>query len=97
VASLSTHVLDTASGRPASGIRVALEKDGRAIASAVTDAEGRIRELASSLSPGRYRLTFEIDGRFFHRVSLDIELGTDTHYHVPALVSPFGVTAYRGT
>jgi 5-hydroxyisourate hydrolase len=86
-----------ASGRPASGVRVALEKDGRTIANAVTDAEGRIRELGSALSPGRYRLVFEIDGRFFHRLSLDIELGSDAHYHVPALVSPFGVTAYRGT
>lgn len=97
MASLSTHVLDTASGRPASGIRVALEKDGRTVANAVTDAEGRIRELGSSLAPGRYRLVFEIDGRFFHRLSLDIELGSDAHYHVPALVSPFSVTAYRGT
>jgi 5-hydroxyisourate hydrolase len=97
VASLSTHVLDTSSGRPASGVRVALEKDGRVIASAVTDADGRVRELGSSLAPGRYRLVFELAGRFFQRISLDIELGSDAHYHVPALVSPFGVTAYRGT
>jgi 5-hydroxyisourate hydrolase len=97
VASLSTHVLDTSSGRPASGVRVALEKDGRVIANAVTDADGRVRELGSSLAPGRYRLVFELAGRFFQRVSLDIELGSDAHYHVPALVSPFGVMAYRGT
>jgi len=96
VASLSTHVLDTSSGRPASGIRVTLEKDGRAIANAATDADGRVRELGSSLAPGRYRLVFELGGRFFSRLSLDIELGSDAHYHVPALVSPFGVTVYRG-
>jgi 5-hydroxyisourate hydrolase len=78
-------------------VRVALEKDGRMIANAVTDADGRVRELGSSLAPGRYRLVFELAGRFFQRVSLDIELGSDAHYHVPALVSPFGVTAYRGT
>jgi 5-hydroxyisourate hydrolase len=97
MASLSTHVLDTASGRPASGIRIALEKDGRVIASAVTDADGRVRELGSSLAAGRYRIVFELEGRFFHRLALDVELGTDAHYHVPALVSPFGVTTYRGS
>ena len=97
MASLSTHVLDTSNGRPASGIRVALEKDGRVLANAVTDEDGRIREVASALSPGRYRLVFELDGGFFKRVALDIELGSDAHYHIPALVSPFGVTTYRGT
>ena len=97
MASLSTHVLDTATGRPASGVRVALERDGREIASGVTDRDGRIRELGSSLAAGRYRLVFELDGRFFKRVALDVDLDVDAHFHVPALVSPFGVTAYRGS
>ena len=90
-------MLDTASGRPASGVRVALERDGRVIANAVTDVDGRIRELAAALAPGRYRIVFELEGRFFRRLALDVELDTDAHYHVPALVSPFGVTSYRGS
>jgi hydroxyisourate hydrolase len=97
VTSLSTHVLDTSTGRPASGIRVALERDGRVVANAVTDADGRIREVGASLAPGRYRLVFELAGRFFQSVALDVELGSDAHYHLPLLVSPFGITTYRGT
>jgi 5-hydroxyisourate hydrolase len=97
MATLSTHVLDTASGRPASGTRVSLERDGAVIARGTTDADGRIGELATRLEPGRYRLVFELDGRFFRRVALDVEIGGDAKYHVPLLVTPFGVTSYRGS
>ncbi|TMD51658.1 MAG: hydroxyisourate hydrolase [Chloroflexi bacterium] len=97
MATLSTHVLDTASGRPASGVSVSLEQDGAVVARGVTDADGRIAELAASLAPGRYRLVFELDGRFFRRVALDVEIGTDSKYHVPLLATPFSVTSYRGS
>ena len=96
MATLSTHVLDTASGRPASGVSVALERDGAVVARGTTDADGRVQELAASLSPGRYRLVFELTG-FFRRVALDIEIGADAKYHVPVLVSPYGLTTYRGS
>ena len=95
---LSTHILDTASGRPASGVAVSLEKDGAVIARGLTDADGRVAELAGSLEPGRYRLVFELaTSGFFRRVALDIEIGSDAKYHVPLLVTPFGVTSYRGS
>ena len=97
MATLSTHVLDTATGRPAPGVTVALEKDGAVIARGVTDPDGRIKELAPSLGPGRYRLVFELEGRFFRRVALDIEIGSDSKYHVPLLMTPFAVTSYRGS
>jgi 5-hydroxyisourate hydrolase len=97
MATLSTHVLDTASGRPGAGTRVSLEKDGAVVARGTTDAEGRIGELAARLEPGSYRLVFELEGRFFRRVALDIEIGTDAKYHVPLLVTPYGVTSYRGS
>jgi 5-hydroxyisourate hydrolase len=97
VASLSTHVLDTATGRPASGIRVALERDGTVLARGVTDADGRVRDLAASLGAGTYRLVFEVAGAFFQRVGVDIEVGTEAHYHVPLLVSPYAVNIYRGS
>ncbi len=96
-ASLSTHVLDTASGRPARGVAVAVERDGAILAQGTTDADGRIADLATSLAAGRYRLVFELPDRFFRRVALDIEIGTEARYHVPLLVSPFGVTGYRGS
>ena len=107
--SLSTHVLDTTTGKPAAGVQVELQRDGKAIASGVTDADGRIRELGHDLDVGTYRLIFQISGSaaeqsggrapeasFFSRVALDVELGA-THTHVPLLVSRFGVTAYRGS
>ena len=98
MATLSTHVLDTASGRPARGVAVSLEKDGAVIARGVTDADGRIAQLAGSLEPGRYRLVFDLDGNaFVRRVALDVEIGSDPKYHVPLLVTPFAVTSYRGS
>ena len=98
MATLSTHILDTASGRPASGVAVSLEKDTAVIARGVTDGDGRIARLAGELEPGRYRLVFELaTGGFFRRVALDVEIGSDPKYHVPLLVTPFGVTSYRGS
>ncbi len=98
MATLSTHVLDTASGRPAPGVAVSLEKDGAVVARGVTDADGRIAQLAGSLAPGRYRLVFELGATsFFRRVALDVEIGSDAKYHVPLLLTPFAVTSYRGS
>ena len=97
MATLSTHVLDTASGRPATGVAVSLEKDGAVIARGVTDGDGRIAQLSGSLEPGRYRLVFELEARFFRRVALDVEIGSESKYHVPLLVTPFAVTSYRGS
>jgi len=98
MATLSTHVLDTTSGRPAQGVAVSLEKDGAVIARGVTDADGRIAQLAGSLEPGRYRLVFDLDANsFFRRVALDVAIGSESKYHVPLLVTPFAVTTYRGS
>jgi 5-hydroxyisourate hydrolase len=98
MATLSTHILDTASGRPSAGVTVSLEKDGAVIARGVTDADGRVSQLADSLAPGRYRLVFDLGvNSFFSRVALDVEIGSDSKYHVPLLVTPFGVTSYRGS
>ena len=100
--SLSTHVLDTTSGKPAVGVRVRLEtqRDAKLIASAKTDAEGRIKELARDLDPGVYRLVFETReyaaDAFFAQVTLDVTLA-EGHTHVPLLLSRYGVTSYRGT
>src|SRR2546430_14649270 len=64
MATLSTHVLDTASGRPAAGVAVSLEKDGAVIARGVTGTDGRVAQLAGSLDPGRYRLALGLPGPF---------------------------------
>jgi 5-hydroxyisourate hydrolase len=95
VTSLSTHVLDTAAGRPAPGVAVELHRDAEQIASTRTDGDGRAR-LADDLEPGLYRLVFHPPSPFFRRVELELELG-DGHHHVPLLVSPYGCATYRGS
>ena len=93
--SLSTHVLDTAAGRPAVGVGVELSGPDGAVASTETDADGRAR-LADGLAPGPYRLVFHPPSPFFTRVELQVEL-TEGHYHVPLLISPYGCASYRGS
>jgi 5-hydroxyisourate hydrolase len=94
--SISTHVLDTARGEPARGVRVELYRDGSLVAGNETDADGRIRDLAAGLEPGRYSLVFHPPSDFFRRVELALQLD-DGHYHVPLLVSPYSCATYRGS
>ncbi len=70
---LTTHVLDTAQGRPGAGIRVWLfRKEGENYAllkEVLTNADGRCDAPlleGSSLTPGRYRLVFAA-GAYFAR------------------------------
>jgi 5-hydroxyisourate hydrolase len=109
---LTTHVLDTATGRPASGVAVRLERrdgDGfRDLARGVTNDDGRVVDLLApdSLAAGVYRLTFATaeyfarDGRpsFYPDVTIAFEVTQPReHHHVPLLVSPFGYSTYRGS
>jgi 5-hydroxyisourate hydrolase len=68
---LSTHVLDTAHGCPAAGMRVTLQKVGAAgavtLRSDVLDADGRTDGPlldAAAMAVGRYRLLFEAAAYF---------------------------------
>jgi 5-hydroxyisourate hydrolase len=92
---ISTHVLDTANGRPAAGVRVELYRGSELVAAAETDEDGRIRELAD-VGAGVYRLVFYPPSPFFRRVELELELG-EGHHHVPLLVSPYACATYRGS
>ncbi|KDN21173.1 hydroxyisourate hydrolase [Amycolatopsis rifamycinica] len=102
---VTTHVLDTAAGRPAAGIAVRFETaEGEPIAEGRTDEDGRIRDLGpESLAPGRYRLIFDTGAylgpdAFFPEVALTFRI-TDgsAHHHVPLLLSPFAYSTYRGS
>lgn len=105
---VTTHVLDTARGRPAAGVAVRLERpDGGLLAEAVTDEDGRIGGLGpDELPPGSYRLVFQTGAyfaslaqqSFYPQVSVEFEIAeSGAHYHVPLLVSPYGFTTYRGS
>lgn len=66
---LTTHVLDTASGRPAAGVRVVLRRDGEAVdlAATVTNADGRLDQPlleGSAFKPGSYEILFHIGDYF---------------------------------
>ena len=93
--SVSTHVLDTAAGRPAGGVEVELWRDDHVLAAGRTDDDGRVSRLAEGLEPGDYRLVFRPPSPFFREIALTVGLA-DGHYHVPLLVSPYGCASYRG-
>jgi 5-hydroxyisourate hydrolase len=94
--SVSTHVLDTAAGRPASGIRVELCRTSEVLAEGRTNEDGRISALAEGLEPGSYSLVFWPASPFFKRIELEVELAAG-HHHIPLLISPYGCASYRGT
>lgn len=110
--SLSTHVLDTAQGRPAAGMRVRLDRrDGdrwAAVADGRTDADGRLRDWLPDGEPvaGSYRLVFDTGEYFAQRsapvfypeVTVTFRIGDAAeHYHVPLLLAPYGYSTYRGS
>lgn len=95
---VTTHVLDTAAGRPAVGIPVRLYGGGELLAAAETDADGRVRDLGpEELAPGEYRLELDVATPFLPRVVIDFRIADASHYHVPVLLSPYGFTTYRGS
>jgi 5-hydroxyisourate hydrolase len=110
---ITTHVLDTARGRPASGIAILLEIKRESgwteVGHALTDADGRARQIlpaGSALITGVYRLTFELETYFkeegiegFYPIASVVFHVRDAnqHYHVPILLSPFGYSTYRGS
>jgi 5-hydroxyisourate hydrolase len=111
MSTLSTHVLDAASGLPATGVRVTLKRrhgDGwQPLAEAVTDDDGRVSDLApGGLGAGVHELVFATgewfaatgQTGFYPEVPVVFEV-TDTsrHHHVPLLLSPYAYSTYRGS
>ena len=92
---ISTHVLDTERGRPAGGVRVGVYHDAALVGEGVTDADGRIQELAEGPA-GVYLLVFHPPSPFFRRVELEVELA-EGHHHVPLLLSSYACATYRGS
>ena len=107
---ITTHVLDTALGRPAAGVPVTLdvaEGDGwRRLGAGATDGDGRLRTLFPADAPhaaGTYRLRFDTAAYFAGRdsfypwVEIVFAVRAGDHHHVPLLLSPFGYATYRGS
>lgn len=113
MSAITSHVLDTALGRPAVGLRVrldVLDGDGHSqrVAERNTNEQGRITDflVAGALQARTYRLTFDTgdyfagSGRpqFYPQVDVVFTVSAvDEHHHIPLLLSPFGYSTYRGT
>jgi len=109
MSTISTHVLDTSLGKPAAGIQVTLERDGKVLGSGSTDGDGRVRDLLTpgeTLTTGIHMLTFSVAEyftamgleAFYDRIVISFRIGAGSdHYHVPLLLSPFGYSTYRGS
>ena len=104
--SVSTHVLDSVTGRPAAGIAVRLFAGEALLAEGVTDRDGRCRITDDATALGTHRLVFATgqwfaeQGReaFYPEVVLTFAVQEPAeHHHVPLLLAPFAYSTYRGS
>ena len=109
---ITTHILDTTKGKPATGITIILYRgendEWTELARGLTDTDGRIRDLLKpneGLPHGIYKLRFETKdyfdknsiATFYPYVEIIFDILTDEHYHIPLLLTPFGYSTYRGS
>jgi 5-hydroxyisourate hydrolase len=110
---ISTHILDTALGRPAAGVPITLAfmTDGvwSLINDVITDADGRCKHLLpprQALQPGTYRVHFEttayykqnqLEGLYPYVEIVFTVSDGEQHYHIPLLLTANGYTTYRGS
>ena len=110
---LTTHVLDTSSGKPAAGLKIELWSGAKLLKTVATNADGRVDGVllgGGDFKPGSYELVFHA-GMYFRAagMKLDEPLFLDVipirfgiangaqHYHVPLLLSPYSYSTYRGS
>lgn len=109
---LTTHVLDTGTGKPAAGLRIELYRDGTRLRDVVTNEDGRVDAPlleGDDFALGEYELVFHVgayldstdqalpDPKFLDIIPLRFGIAEETHYHVPLLLSAFGYSTYRGS
>ena len=110
---ITTHILDTAVGKPAEGIPISLsqliENQWQQLGEGTTNGDGRVGHLLSEdtlLKAGRYKVFFNIEAyfkaqriaAFYPYAEIVFDIeGDGQHYHIPLLLSPFGYSTYRGS
>jgi 2-oxo-4-hydroxy-4-carboxy-5-ureidoimidazoline decarboxylase len=109
---LSAHVLDTARGKAAEGVRIEVLREGVLIAEAVTNHDGRSDAPLLADGPlrvGRYELRFHVEDYYagWPNVTdppwydiIPIRFGVadpEGHYHIPLLLGAWTYTTYRGS
>jgi|TARA_B110000438_G_C15716295_1_gene607650 5-hydroxyisourate hydrolase len=110
---LTTHALDTHSGKPAKGMKVDVyfvSEKREKIKSVVLNHDGRPNEvLIEQIKIGNYELVFYV-GEYFKKIpglenpkflnEVSIKFGVSNpkeKYHIPLLVSPWSYSTYRGS
>ena len=103
---LSSHILDTALGKPVKDILLTLTLPNGTMLTGKTDNDGRFSQWGQTFEAGVYSLRFhchdylvETHGKsFYPYIDITFELENEGgHYHVPLLISPFGFSSYRGS
>ena len=109
---LTTHVLDTSIGKPATGILIELfDQEQKKLGEATTNNDGRVDAPLledEAFKAGTYTLVFHttdyfenLHGKasdFLNEVVIRFNVTKpDQHYHVPLLLSPYGYSTYRGS
>lgn len=104
---LTTHVLDTASGNPAQGVRIRLYRGGELLKDILTNSDGRCDEpLLADAPPGEYQLLFSlgdyfrangIPSPFLNEIPVHFIVEAGRNYHVPLACSPYSYSTYRGS
>jgi len=110
---ITTHVLDTAIGKPAVGIDITLshfvDNEWKLLSGGTTNSDGRVGDLLPEetiLKAGRYKVLFVTESyfknqgvkAFYPYAEIVFDIeGDGQHYHIPLLLSPFGYSTYRGS
>ena len=108
MSTLSTHVLDTARGRPAGGMKIELWSRDRSVLlkTVTTNSDGRTDAPLLSgeeMVTGEYELVFYVgeyfqEAKFLDRVPVRFTIAdAAAKYHVPLVVSPWSYSTYRGS
>ncbi|MFT6067738.1 MAG: hydroxyisourate hydrolase [Bacteriovoracaceae bacterium] len=112
MSAITTHILDTALGKPAVGVPVKLEieKNGNFvhIGSGITNSDGRVADLLKDdhkLELGIYKISFATakyykdlnQKTFYPEASIVFNVEAIEHFHIPLLLSGFGYSTYRGS
>ncbi|KDC55388.1 5-hydroxyisourate hydrolase [Pseudoalteromonas sp. S3431] len=107
---ITTHILDTSTGKPAANVAVKLFKltnnEWVQLTQGKTDSDGRITDwLNTEVEFATYKLVFDLDSyyqnqptpAFYTEAQITFRLQDTKHHHIPLLLSPFGYSTYRGS
>src|SRR6266498_4740238 len=101
---ITTHILDTATGKPAAGVTIILyqqqDDEWKETAKGITNADGRVSDLLAKdfvLPFGNYKIKFEtkeyfekqLIQTFYPYVEIVFDINSIEHYHVPLLLNAF--------